>query len=572
MVLGLADQPQEAAIVSSPVPITQVVPQPVPTRTFAKAISALQSQLLTRPRSSTGGSKDIMDQHDKKQPLASKVGKEDVPLPGLNPAVQWTSGDQVVAKWPDGVWRQATIVKMDTVAGQAKVVGEGVEEAIVSLLNVRPHSLPVEALNLIDQGLMDNIVRQKGDGATSEKKGIVPAVVGKVKEWMDKNLAQLKHEEGSTGLEVEDPSSPTLDTTSKPSLEQIPLPPSRDLAGYIRTSKGSLHIQSVLNTSNPEQSSLVLSSLLTSSPGPLSLMTSPKSSYVIQKLITVLPSPQLQPLLSVILSNFTHLSMDSSGCRVVQSMLEFSSVDQRRSITSLLCNTRTLLTLAADRHGTYVAQACLPHLTPSPTSLLALVNSILGYTATLGQHQCGTFFMQRLVGVLTTHYPGSGAACLLQEDILASLPQLVITEAGSRLVQAMLQDTQPNTLVRVAKWIDENKKGVIVTKPAVFMAIAVVEQVVQRLGEEGIWTCLLDRLFRAFLDQDKESSFKQSILVTAALHPVGHLLAREIVTKVNCVGEEVKKEVLSVLAGEVDRLSGDKFGSFVLKGLADSVM
>ena len=145
-------------------------------------------------------------------------------------------------------------------------------------------------------------------------------------------------------------------------------------------------------------------------------------------------------------------------------------------------------------------------------------------------------------------------------------------EHFSRLVQAMLQDTQPNTLVRVAKWIDENKKGVIVTKPAVFVAIAVVEQLIQRLGEEGIWTSLLDRLIRAFLDQDKESSLKQSILITAALHPVGHLLAREIVAKVNCVGKDVKKEVLSVLAGEVDRLSGDKFGSFVLKGLADSVM
>ena len=251
---------------------------------------------------------------------------------------------------------------------------------------------------------------------------------------MDKNMAQFKPEEGRIGLEVEDPLSPTPETSSKLSLEQIPLPANQDLAGYSRTSKGSLHIQSVLNSANPEQSTLVLSSLLTSSPGPLSLMTSPKSSYVIQKLITVLPSPQLQPILSVILSNFTHLSMDSSGCRVVQSMLEFSSPDQRRSITSLICNTKTLLTLAGDRHGTYVAQACLPHLTPSPTSLLALVNSILGYTATLGQHQCGTFFMQRLAGVLTTHYPGSGAACLLQEDILASLPQLVTTEAGSRLV------------------------------------------------------------------------------------------------------------------------------------------
>ena len=115
-------------------------------------------------------------------------------------------------------------------------------------------------------------------------------------------------------------------------------------------------------------------------------------------------------------------------------MLEFSSPDQQRSITSLLCNTKTILALASDRHGTYVAQACLPHLTPNPTALLSLVNSLLGYTAMLGQHQCGTFFLQRLVGVLSTHYPGSGAACLLQEDILASLSQLVVTEQGSRLV------------------------------------------------------------------------------------------------------------------------------------------
>merc|ERR1719508_156457 len=514
VVTGQGDQPKEAVVSSSPVvppvqvpttfPITPSIPQPVPTRTFAKAISALQSQLLTRV--STGGSKVNSDQDSKNLPLANKVRKEDALLPGLGPAGQWTAGDQVVAKWPDGVWRQATIVKMDTVAGQAMVVGDGVNEAIVSLLNVRPHCLPVEALNLIDQGLMDNIVRQKGDGATCEKRGVVPTVVGKVKEWMDKNMTQFKPGAGRSGLEVEDPLSPSPDQTSKLSLEQIPLPSIQELAVYSRTSKGSLHIQSVLNSSNPEQSSFVLSSLLTSSPGPLSLMTSPKSSYVIQKLITVLPCSQLQPLLSVILSNFTHLSMDSSGCRVVQSMLEFSSPDQRRSITSLLCNTKTLLTLAGDRHGTYVAQACLPHLTPCLTSLLALVNSILGYTATLGQHPCGTFFMQRLVGVLVTHYPGSGAACLLQEDILSSLSQLVITEAGSRLVQAMLLDTQPNTLVRVAKWIEENKKAVIVTKSAVFVAIAVIEQLVQRLGEEGIWTSLLDRLVGAFLDQDKESS------------------------------------------------------------------
>lgn len=134
------------------------------TRTFTKAISALQSQLV-RTRTNTGGSKE-----------KSKQTKE-ASLPAA--ACQWSAGDKVVARWPDGVWRQATIVNVDMSTGQARLLSEGIEEALVSLLNMRPQSLPVEVLNLIDQGLVrDNIVRQKGDGACYEKKGVVPAVVG----------------------------------------------------------------------------------------------------------------------------------------------------------------------------------------------------------------------------------------------------------------------------------------------------------------------------------------------------------------------------------------------------------
>ena len=83
---------------------------------------------------------------------------------------------------------------------------------------------------------------------------------------------------------------------------------------------------------------------------------------------------------------------------------------------------------------------------------------------------------------------------------------------------------------------------------------------------------MLDRLVQPFLGQDQDSSHKQSILMTASLHPVGHLLAREVVSKVNFVGENTKTDVMRVLAREVDRLSADKFGAIVLKGLAESVI
>merc|ERR1712179_895278 len=182
--------------------------------------------------------------------------------------------------------------------------------------------------------------------------------------------------------------------------------------------------------------------------------------------------------------------------------------------------------------------------------LMALVNALLGHSAMLGKYQCGTFFLQRLVGVLSTHYPGSATTCLLQEDILANMAQLVITEPGSRLIQALLKDSQ---------------------KPTVHAAVEVSQLLVDRLGDEEIWGILLDRVYRSFLELDKDSADKKSVLMTAALHPVGHLLAKEMVAKVNYVGESCKKQVLHDLAVNVDELSLDKFGSIVLKGLVGTI-
>ena len=57
-----------------------------------------------------------------------------------------------------------------------------------------------------ESGLANNtLVRQKGG---DEKKASTPNVVGKVKEWMDKNINQLTLGRGGSSIELEDPSSP----------------------------------------------------------------------------------------------------------------------------------------------------------------------------------------------------------------------------------------------------------------------------------------------------------------------------------------------------------------------------
>jgi len=416
--------------------------------------------------------------------------------------------------------------------------------------------------------------RLKGGGERRERSvSVTPNVGGEVKDIMDKNIAQLRQGVANSRHqdECKAPGALTLESTSKQSLEQLPLPPSNELASYSRTSEGSLHIQSVLNINDAELSSHVLSSLITSDLGPLSLMTSPKSSDVIQKLITVLPSTNLKPILNIVVANFTHLSMDSAGCKVVQALLEFSRPDQQSFMTSLLCTSKTLLTLVTDMHGTHVAQACLPHITSSRNTLIALVNALLGHTAMIGKHQCGTLFLQRLMGILNTHYPGAPTTCLLQEDILANMAQLVVTEPGSRLIQALLKGTQPAVLIRVARWIQENKKVVVITKATVRTAVEVLQLIVNRLGEEKIWQRLLDSVYRAFLELDKDSAEKKSMLMTAALHPVGHMFAKDMVTMVKYAGQICKTEVMQDLAENVDELCLNNFGGSVLKGLEGTI-
>ena len=77
------------------------------------------------------------------------------------------------------------------------------------------------------------------------------------------------------------------------------------------------------------------------------------------------------------------------------------------------------------------SQACLPHLSRQPDLLQAIVMSLVDRTVELAQDQSGTFFLQRLMGVLA-HYPDTISHHLMLEDIIKNIRQLVGTEPGSR--------------------------------------------------------------------------------------------------------------------------------------------
>ena len=100
----------------------------------------------------------------------------------------------------------------------------------------------------------------------------------------------------------------------------------------------------------------ILTSLLDSNISCFKLMTGTVSTYVLQKLMTALPSPLLEPLLTEVLENFLQLCLDSAGSRLVQVLLSQSGEGQQLHIIQLLSRPEILVRLVTSPNGTFVAQ------------------------------------------------------------------------------------------------------------------------------------------------------------------------------------------------------------------------
>ena len=92
------------------------------------------------------------------------------------------------------------------------------------------------------------------------------------------------------------------------------------------------------------------------SPHTLRCIQDQNGNHVIQKCIeTIQPSDPLAPMLRVIHDNAIQLSMHSFGCRLVQRLLEYCTIEDlvERTIADVLSS---VLMLAHDQYGNYVIQ------------------------------------------------------------------------------------------------------------------------------------------------------------------------------------------------------------------------
>ena len=167
-------------------------------------------------------------------------------------------------------------------------------------------------------------------GVDGEERPSQPAGSRKVNDWLERN-------EAARHLEAGLPTDPLEQSTPLSSSSPLFTGPAK-AEGAAAAREG-------------------LARILSRAPyTPTTLMTMREHSEALQRLIPLLAPPDLQPLVAAARDNLRALAVDSSGTRVVQALLEYTAGEQRQQLLRLLGVPATILLLATDKFGTYVAQ------------------------------------------------------------------------------------------------------------------------------------------------------------------------------------------------------------------------
>ena len=63
---------------------------------------------------------------------------------------------------------------------------------------------------------------------------------------------------------------------------------------------------------------------------------------------------------------------------------------------------------------------------------------------------------------------------------------------SSRFVQVVIKNSSASVLVRVTKWMEEHLDELLTTRPAVFLAMAIIDRIEDLIATDGSWSMMLE--------------------------------------------------------------------------------
>ena len=230
----------------------------------------------------------------------------------------------------------------------------------------------------------------------------------------------------------------------------------------------------------------------------------------------------------------------------------------------VLENKPLLLGVVKNPHGTFVAQACIPHFTTSTINFV--VNCLLGHIVGLCQNKQGAFFIEKFIASWG-HLPSLN---LFVEDILNHLRGVAHFASGWNVIKTLLKIRDSHkTLSKVVDWVLSQIEAVYKDKIAIRVAVLAISKLVEKLNKtkELQWTELLDKIvFKLLIGQNSEG---RAHLLTASCHPTGHVMVLALIKNSRSLSSSLRTNLMTTISSYRTVLSADSTGCQVFRAARD---
>ena len=462
----------------------------------------------------------------------------------------WKLGDKVLAFWT-GVnsWKEGVIHDLDPNTAFVVAKDNNLRSEYINLSLIKPASMPLEALNRFENDVGNFLLGKRAD-EKEPKPMPIPVINVKARAVNNNDLEQEKGTRAMVTM------TPSMVFTSAP----------EEFCQFARSGAGSRFLQSLVAPHNTKLCHRMLD-LLLSSDSNIRMMTNAKSSFIFQKLLKhldIFPPAQQERLLTEIETLFSWLACDQFGYKVALTAVNDLGPEHRIRFVAVLENKPLLLGVVKNPHGTFVAQACIPHFTTSTINFV--VNCLLGHTVGLCQNKQGAFFIEKFISSWG-HLP---ALNLFAEDIINHLRGVVHCASGWNVIKSLLKIRDSHkTLSKVVDWVLSQFEAVYKDKIAVRVADFTIAKLVEKVKKtkDLQWTELLDKIvFKLLIGQNSEG---RANIVTASCHPTGHVMVLTLVRNSKSLSTSVRSNLMTTISSYRTVLSADNTGCQVFRAARD---
>ena len=336
-----------------------------------------------------------------------------------------------------------------------------------------------------------------------------------------------------------------------------------DFCRFARTGAGSRVLQTYVAPNNRKLCQKMVEHILNSDVGVVKMMTNAKSCFLLRKIfenLYMIPEAQRDQLTSIVLENFSHLSLDSHGYHVVSMAVTKLGLKTTSWYAKLLENKSHLFQLLKNPHGTFVVQTMCSNMPKSTVTFM--VNTLLGHVVELSNNQHASFFIQKFL----QHWGQSSALDFVVENILKHQRELVHNSRGVHTIQMLLKvRSDLKTVSSVTEWMITNIEAVYKHKTAVFAARQLVSTLCENIehSTDVTWTQLLDKLVYKLIAGT--NSRGRNHFLAAACSDSGSPLMIKLIRVSQHLSASVRTNFLNMISSSGKVLQADSNGRSVLK-------